>query len=268
MEITADTVDKVLSSLRSQQEPPLKILDLERQRKQIEAELNSASPKDGMMRVIIRMQFQEGKDLGEIDWESELAKFETIDYPQYYLQPFHSVLGGWLSQGASVGNRVAMEAVLENAHPRKSLGLRDEIAQLFPTDAIEIVDLGGGIGDDAAAIASHLNNATVTVLEASPFMIIVGRKLHKDIPNLSWQHSLAEKTGLKDNSVDAVNMTYLLHECPDPVKEAILAECFRILTPGGTLVVTDSHPGDLYSYRGFFEPYKEQWLKRLFIKKV
>ena len=26
-------------------------------------------------------------------------------------------------------------------------------------------------------------------------------------------------------------------------------------------MVTDSLPGDLYSYRGFFEPYKEQWLK-------
>jgi SAM-dependent methyltransferase len=40
----------------------------------------------------------------------------------------------------------------------------------------------------------------------------------------------------------------------------LLAECWRILTPGGLLVVTDSLPGDLYSYRGFFEPYKEQWL--------
>lgn len=25
--------------------------------------------------------------------------------------------------------------------------------------------------------------------------------------------------------------------------------------------MTDSLPGDLFSYRGFFEPYKEQWLK-------
>jgi len=214
-----------------------------------------------MMRVIMRAQFQEGQDLGEINWESELANFETIDYPQYYLQPFHSILGGWLSPSASVRNRVAMEAVLENAHPRKSLGLREEIARLFLADASEIIDLAGGIGDDAAAIARRLNNARVTVLEASPFMIIVGRKLHNDIPNLSWQHGLAEKTGLSDNSVDAVNMTYLLHECPDEIKQAILAESFRILRPSGTLVVTDSHPGDLYSYRGFFEPYKEQWLK-------
>lgn len=85
-------------------------------------------------------------------------------------------------------------------------------------------------------------------------MIVVGRHYHKDLANLRWQHGLAEKTELPDNSVDAINMTYLLDECPDRIKQTILAECWRILTPGGLLVVTDSLPGDLYSYRGFFEP--------------
>ncbi len=261
MEIAATAMDKVLENLASQPSPRWKTLAADKQRKQIEAELNSSAPKDGMMRVMTRMQFQEAPNLGEIDWESELATFEQIEYPEYYLQPFHSVLGGWLSEIAAVGNRVAMEAVLENAHPRKSLGVRDEIAQLFPEDARQIIDLGAGIGDDAAAIASRLPKAKITAWEASPFMIVVGRHYHKDLANLRWQHGLAEKTELPDNSVDAINMTYLLHECPDRIKQTILAECWRILTPGGLLVVTDSLPGDLYSYRGFFEPYKEQWLK-------
>jgi SAM-dependent methyltransferase len=261
MEIAATAIDQVLTYLNSQPDPRWKNLDIDKQRKQIQAELNSAATKDGMMRVMTRMQFQEPLNLGEIDWESELATFQSIEYPQYYLQPFHSVLGGWLSETAAVGNRVAMEAVLENAHPRKSLGVRDEIAQLFPENARHIVDLGAGIGDDAAAIACRLPSTTVTAWEASPFMIVVGRLCHKNIPNFRWQHGLAEKTELPDNSVDALNMTYLLHECPDEIKQIILAECWRILSPGGLLVVTDSLPGDLYSYRGFFEPYKEQWLK-------
>jgi hypothetical protein len=142
MEIAATTIDKVLTDLASQPDPGWKTLDLDKQRKQIQTELDSSAPLDGMMRVITRMQFQEAPDLGEIDWESELATFETIEYPQYYLQPFHSVLGGWLSETAAVGNRVAMEAVLENAHPQKSLGVRDEIAQLFPENARHILDWG------------------------------------------------------------------------------------------------------------------------------
>jgi len=262
MEISVNIINQVLNSLACQPDPHWKhLLDLPRQRQQIQTELNSATPKDGMMRVITRMQFQEVTHLDEIDWESELATFKSIEYPQYYLQPFHSVLGGWLSETAAVGNRAAMEAVLENAHPQKSLGVRDEISKLFSKNARHILDLGAGIGDDAAIIANRCQNAIVTALEASPFMIIVGRLYHKNIPNLCWQYGLAEKTELPDNSIDAINMTYLLHECPDEIKQTILSECWRILSPGGQIVVTDSLSGDLFSYRGFFEPYKEQWLK-------
>ncbi len=84
MEIVASTIDKVLTDLASQPDPRWKTLDLDKQRKQIQAELNSSAPKDAMMRVMTRMQFQEAPDLGEIDWESELATFEHIEYPQYY----------------------------------------------------------------------------------------------------------------------------------------------------------------------------------------
>ena len=37
-------------------------------------------------------------------------------------------------------------------------------------------------------------------------------------------------------------------------------EVARILRPGGTLVLTDTPHDDLHDYRGFYEPYKEQWL--------
>ena len=79
MEIIAAAIDKVLTDLASQPAPRWKTLAEDKQRKQIQAELNSSAPKDGMMRVITRMQFQEPPDLGKIDWESELATFEQID---------------------------------------------------------------------------------------------------------------------------------------------------------------------------------------------
>ena len=139
--------------------------------------------------------------------------------------------------------------------------MRDEIAKLFPEDARTIVDMGSGTGDGAAAITRRLPETQVMAIEASPFMIIVGRRQNQDATNLSWRHSLAEQTHLPDSSVDAINITYLLHECPDPIKQLILAECLKILKPEGMIVVSDTPNGDLHSYRGFFEPYKEQWLK-------
>jgi SAM-dependent methyltransferase len=257
--MTEEIVNQILTQLAAQPQPRWQASAIQTQK--IQAELFCDAPKDGMMRVMTRMSFQEAPDLGEIDWDSELASFEPLDYPEYYLQPFHSVLGGWLSELAALNDRLAMEAVLENAHPRKSLGVREELAQLFPEQAKTIIDLGSGTGDTAAAIARRLPHAKIIALDASPFMIIVGRRQNQDVHNLHWQYGLAENTELPNNSVDAINISYVLHECPDLVKKQILTECWRILKPDGKIVITDSLNGELYSYRGFFEPYKEQWLK-------
>lgn len=226
----------------------------------IEEEMRSPEPKDRMMRVIRRMGEQSVPDFSGIDWDAELAAFGEVGYPAYYRQPFHSVPGGYLSEAAAVGDRGAMEAIYEDAHPRKSLGVRDELAALVPLDARRVVDLGGGTGDLGAAIARRIPAADVRSIDASPFMVIAGRVQNAGVANLRLEQGFAEATGLSDASVDAVVITLVFHECPDAVKRTILAEVARILRPGGTLVLTDTPHDDLHDYRGFYEPYKDQWL--------
>jgi SAM-dependent methyltransferase len=215
--------------------------------------------KARMLRVIQRMGAQTVPDLGSIDWESALAEFGVIDFPAYYLQPFHSVPGGYLNEVAALGDRAALEAIYEDAHPHKSLGLRTAIATLVPDAAREVIDLGGGTADGAAAIARRLPYARVTSIDASPFMVVVGRLQNGDVPNLRVEQGFAEDTGCADASVDAVAITLLLHECPDVVKREILAECMRMLRPGGTIVLSDVQQDELDTYRGFYEPYREEW---------
>jgi ubiquinone/menaquinone biosynthesis C-methylase UbiE len=62
---------------------------------------------------------------------------------------------------------------------------------------------------------------------------------------------------VQSGSVDAVTITLVLHECSDSGKRAILAEAFRIMRPGGTIVLSDTPQDDLGVFRGFFEPHKE-----------
>lgn len=198
---------------------------------------------------------------GPIDWDGELAKFGPLPYPPYYKQPFHSALGGWLSQGAALNNRRAMEAIYSDCHPDKCSGMRRELAKFFPPTARLVADIGAGDGDGAAAVARCLPQARVVAVEASPFMIIVGRRQNRDAANLEWRHCLGEDTGMESATCDAVTITLVFHECSDDGKAAIIAEAFRILRPGGTLVFSDTPPDDLQTYRGFYEPWKDQWLR-------
>lgn len=213
------------------------------------------------MKVLLRSFKEPAPDLGgDIDWDKELAEFEELPYPSYYLLPFHSILGGWLSQSAAMGNRKAMEAIYTDCHPNKCMGVRSELAKMVPKDARIIVDLGSGDGDGPAAVARQLPDAKVIAVEASPFMIIVGRRQNRDVSNLDFRHALAEATGLETDSCDCVTITLLFHECSDEGKAAIIKEVGRILKPGGTLVFSDTPPMDLQTYRGFLEPWKDQWL--------
>lgn len=216
--------------------------------------------KTRMLGVVQRMGTQDVPDLSSIDWAQELAAFAEVEYPSYYQQPFHSVPGGYLSEQAAAADRRAMEAIYQDFHPQRSLGIRNELATLIPESARSVADLGSGTGDAAAAIARRLPEAEVLGLDASPFMTVAARHQNPGIPNLRLEHGFAERTGLPDASMDAVAITLVFHECPDKIKTDILAEAHRILKPGGTLVLSDTPNDDLHTYRGFYEPYKEQWL--------
>ena len=197
---------------------------------------------------------------GEIDWEMELKAFGELPYPDYYKLPFHSVPGGWLSKRAATKNRIAMQAIYREAHPRSCLGVREMLAAYVPAGARRVVDLGSGDGDGAAATARMLPRAKVLAIEASPFMIICGRRQNRNTINLEFRHGLAEDTFLPSNCCDAVTITLVFHECNDEGKKNIMKEAHRILKPGGTIVFADTPQDDLFTYRGFYEPWKDQWL--------
>jgi len=223
-------------------------------------ETTGPESKERMMSVVRRMSEQQVPDYSGIDWDVSLASFGELEFPSYYRQPFHSVPGGYLSEAAAIGDRRAMESIYQHAHPQRSLGVRAELAKLIPDDARRVVELGAGTGDGAAAIARRLPDADVTALEASPFMIVAGRHQNADVRNLRYVQGLAEDTKLPDDSVDAIMITLVFHECPDTIKREILKEACRVLRPGGSLVLSDTPNDDLHDFRGFYEPYKEEWL--------
>jgi ubiquinone/menaquinone biosynthesis C-methylase UbiE len=60
----------------------------------------------------------------------------------------------------------------------------------------------------------------------------------------------ASALGGADASYDRVLLFFLLHEMPEPVRRATLAEAMRVLKPGGKLVIVDYHrPARLHPLR-------------------
>jgi len=249
----------IISAARTGAKVPPHYKPRQGQLKMIQKELFSGVAKDRFVEILFGMPLQDTPNIGEIDWTKELAAYSELDYPNYYLQPFHSMPGGWLNPAAATGDRAAMESIYRHAHPRKSLGMRDAIAKFFPADAKLVYDFGAGTGDQSAAIARLLPNAEVVCVEASPFMQIVGKRRHRGVKNLRWVHAMAENIEVAEGSVDAVNISVVFHEMPNFAKHMLLEKALQILKPGGTIVLSDVPPMDLDGHRGFFEPYRQEW---------
>ena len=95
-----------------------------------------------------------------------------------------------------------------------------------------ILDLAAGTGTSSAAIAK--SGATVTAVDFSAGMIEVGRRKH---PNIDFVQADATSLPFNDGQFDVVTISFGLRNIQEPKKA--LAEMFRVLKPGGRLVICE-----------------------------
>ncbi len=110
-------------------------------------------------------------------------------------------------------------------------------ALLKVTNQGVVADLGAGEGTLAQMLARQADR--VIAVDLSPKMVEFGSELARrhDLKNLEYRLGDIEEPPLEDASVDLAFLSQALHHAGSP--EKALAEAFRILKPGGRLVVLD-----------------------------
>ncbi len=123
------------------------------------------------------------------------------------------------------------------------------------TPAIDIVDLGAGEGILSQLLARRAKN--VYCIDNSPRMVEVGTQLAREygFENLHYQLGDIESVPLADESVDLAMLSQALHHARHP--QTALKEAFRILRPGGQLLILDLNK---HTFEKAREIYADQWL--------
>ena len=174
-----------------------------------------------------------------IDWQQESDRFRRADVtiPAYYsTQNFHGIEKGYLNPGAAVSYDPVTQYVLPPNETLVRQGLLDRI-RVKPR---RILDLGCGTGSTTLMLKQAFPQAQVIGLDLSPYMLVRAEdKANKAGLDIQWRHGNAEHTGFPDASFDLVTASLLFHETPPAVTQAILLECFRLLTVGGEVLILD-----------------------------
>lgn len=106
------------------------------------------------------------------------------------------------------------------------------VRAVAPVAGEKILDVAAGTGTSSVALAR--SGAEVVALDFSAGMVAEGRRKHKKIEFIEGD---AEKLPFPDNTFDAVSISFGLRNVNEP--KTALGEMFRVLKPGGRLVVCE-----------------------------
>ncbi|KAJ9509021.1 hypothetical protein QJQ45_001513 [Haematococcus lacustris] len=235
----------------------------------------STKPLYAIMKVLAKQAMKSSAEGRGVGWEQHVQRLAadpqllqlkqemedlSLEYPDYYLKPFHAYEEGNLSWLAAYEVEPATLAV--------SIRTFKDQPSLSPTAAFDllrtkaycrqhgvaapahIVDMGCSTGMSSRWLAQQYPKAQVLGLDLSPYFLAVAEREERQLAaqagapqrRVRYLHRLAERSGLPGHSADLVSFQFVIHECPQAATRAFIAEALRVLRPGGVLMIVDNNP--------------------------
>lgn len=240
----------------------------------------------GLMKIGAKRQLKSTAEARGVAWDANIAELQSqmqlleqikgeledsnVQYPEYYLKPFHAYEKGNLEWMAAFEVEPATQSIYVNCWKeektltpetagRRLRGAVTDAIQDFQRQhgarpARDILDVGCSVGVSTRWLAQEFSAASVVGLDLSPYFLAVAElreRQHEQQqqqqqaagrPRIRYMHALGEATGLPDSSQDLVALQFVIHECPPAAIGDLVAEARRLLRPGGVLLLSDNDP--------------------------
>jgi ubiquinone/menaquinone biosynthesis C-methylase UbiE len=135
---------------------------------------------------------------------------------------------------------------------------------------VRLLDVACGTGRTLRQLATAHPAIRYHGVDLSPFYVQAARKLLRDVAEATLSVENGEHLPYADGTFDVVTSVFLFHELPRNARRNVIAEAWRVLKPGGLLVIEDSaqpseSPGLAFVLGGFsaefHEPFYQDYLE-------
>lgn len=187
-------------------------------------------------RTIWRRRHAAYRDLpGEVDVQS---------YPPYFRRTFHWQTDGYLSRRSAKLYDVGVEFLFAGTADVMRRQIIPPVTRFVQQHdgarGKRLLDVACGTGRTLAQLAEAHPGLKLYGLDLSPFYIQEARETLSDVADVSLVAENAEQMPFADGLFDVVTSVYLFHELPKNARRRVIAEMYRVLRPGGLLVIEDS----------------------------
>tara|TARA_Y100000589_G_scaffold145358_1_gene139066 strand:- start:20339 stop:21394 length:1056 start_codon:yes stop_codon:yes gene_type:complete len=173
---------------------------------------------------------------------------EKDNYPNYYLRNFHHQTDGYLSDFSASIYDLQVEILFNgtaNSMRRRIIKPLKEGLNNFNNrkkSAIKILDVATGSGRTLKQLRGAFSKEKIIGIDLSDSYLKEASRHISDLEGdlIELVKGNAESLPFSNDSFQAVSCVYLFHELPRTVREKVLNEFFRVLEPGGILVLADS----------------------------
>jgi 2-polyprenyl-3-methyl-5-hydroxy-6-metoxy-1,4-benzoquinol methylase len=166
-----------------------------------------------------------------------------IRIPGYWHNWFHNTTGGWDGHEhmGFIHGELIHRWVVGTTFPGNIFAQRDAAAAAAPrTDYRRILDMGCGTGHYTQSLTRRFPSAEIHGTDCSGALLRYAQRIANE-QGWAWHLRRApnEETGLPAGHFDFVTSYILFHELPVTAIKATLAEAFRLLEPGGDMLMAD-----------------------------
>ena len=170
------------------------------------------------------------------------------NYPNYYLRNFHHQTDGYLSDySASIYDlqvEILFNGTADSMRRRIIKPLRNGLKSFEhrKKSSVTILDVATGSGRTLKQLTGAFKKEKIIGLDLSDSYLKEASRYISDLNGdlIELLKGNAENLPFKNDSLQAISCVYLFHELPRTIREKVLKEFYRVLEPGGVIVIADS----------------------------
>ncbi|MBT0668210.1 class I SAM-dependent methyltransferase [Novosphingobium profundi] len=156
---------------------------------------------------------------------------------------FHRTAGGWEDHAMQgyIHGEIVHRKLVNAFFPGGIFKQRRAVAAMAPrAHYARILDMGASTGHFTQALQETYPEAEITGVDLSLRVLEHAQRIG-NAHGWAWKlyQRPAEDTGFAEASFDLVASYILLHEIPADVIRRVFAEAFRVLEPGGDMIMSD-----------------------------